>query len=383
MPKQGSERVVDANDGRDECATRVLGLVTDPDMPTQVGSRLSQQITDWLTRHTGDVWEIDAVSDPVSAGQSGSERILTTIEQYREERGWSLALCMTDLPMLLDDRPLLADVSRERGVGVVSSPGLGGLQPYRRTRQMLLQLLDDMLSPQRNITTGEQASDHRLRSWLTNALGPVRRSQPDAPHVDVRYTASPRRGWVRLVSGMVRANRPWRLVWGLSSALAAALAAAGFGLFTSTVWQLGEAMSLLRGIGATAFALALMTTWLIGSHGLWEKVRPHPERRRLNVLYNASTVATVGLGVACLYAVIYVVGLIAIGFILQPSIVESTISKPVTVAAYLRIAWMVSVMGLVAGAVGSSFASDAAVRQAAYGYREQRRRAEYARESAA
>jgi hypothetical protein len=45
---------------------------------------------------------------------------------------------------------------------------------------------------------------------------------------------------------MVRANRPWRLVTDLSTALAAALATAAFCLVTYTIWQLGDLMGWPR-----------------------------------------------------------------------------------------------------------------------------------------
>ncbi|MGW0891571.1 5,10-methylene-tetrahydrofolate dehydrogenase [Saccharopolyspora sp. NPDC002578] len=358
---------------------RVLGLVTDPDMPTEIGSRLAQRITDWLGERTGEAWTVEVVSDPVTAGEADSEEILQAVQAYLSERDWSYAICLTDLPLLLEQSPLLADASSQRKVALVSLPALGGLQPYRRVRQVITQLLNDLISG--NDGSGQASSDHHMASWWTDKLAPIRRSSPPTENIDVRYQASRIRGWIRLVSGMVRANRPWQLIWGLSSALAAALAAAGFGLFTSTVWQVGDVLGPLRSIGATVFSLGLMTVWLIASHKLWERVGRRADRdRRLAVLYNASTVTTLVIGVACLYLVVYVTNLIAAVFILDSSVVASMLGHATGWTTYAQLAWMVSSMALIAGALGSSLESDAAVRQAAYGYREEQRRAREATE---
>ncbi|MDA3630386.1 5,10-methylene-tetrahydrofolate dehydrogenase [Saccharopolyspora oryzae] len=347
-----------------EQAERVLGLVTDPDMPAQVGYRTSEQITEWLSHRTGERWTIDVRSDPLTADHRTSEDLLDAVDRHRDEQGWDFGICLTDLPLLLAKGALLADVSTGRRVALVSLPALGAIRTYHRTYRLLTRLLDDLLP-------------HHLSGPPTDP-GTVRRTHRDGP-VDVRYTTPRLRGWVRLVSGMVRANRPWQLVWGLSSALAAALAAAGFGLFTSTVWQLGDVLSPLRALTTSVFALSLMTVWLIASHGLWERVGRRAIRdRRLALLYNTSTITTLSLGVACLYALVYLVSLAGAATLLDAGVLARVLGHPVDWAAYARLAWMVASMALVAGALGSSLETDAAVRQAAYGYREEQRRAQHA-----
>ncbi|MDA3646705.1 5,10-methylene-tetrahydrofolate dehydrogenase [Saccharopolyspora indica] len=346
-----------------EQADHVLGLVTDPDMPTQVGRRTAERVTGWLGHRTGHRWTIDVRCDPLTAGHDTSEDLLDAVDRHREEQNWDFAICLTDLPLLLAKGPLLADVSTRRRVALVSLPALGAIRTYHRTYRLLTRLLDDLL-PDGGDPPGR--------------LGPVNRARHDGP-VDVRYTTTRLRGWLRLVSGMVRANRPWQLVWGLSSALAAALAAAGFGLFTSTVWQLGDVLSPLRALTTTVFALALMTVWLIAAHGLWERVGRRAVRdRRLALLYNASTITTLSSGVACLYAVVYLVSLTGALSLIDEGVLARTLGHSADWPAYARLAWMVASMALIAGALGSSLETDAAVRQAAYGYREEQRRAQHA-----
>ncbi len=357
--------------------SRVLGLVSDPDMPTQVGTRLASRLTSWLNERTGEEWTVEVVSDPVTAAETDTDQILEAVAQYRSERNWGYALCLTDLPLLLGDRPLLADGSTMRGVAVVSLPALGGLQPYRRTRQMMTQLLDDLLSSDRGDSGA--SDEHRLASWLTDKLGPIRRTNPPGQNIDVRYTAAAVRGWFRLVSGMVRTNRPWQLIFGLSSALAAAVATSAFGLSSSTIWEIGDRLGAWRQGVAAFVSVALLVGWLISAHGLWERRRNQTYNgARLATLYNTSTVLTLAIGVGCLYAGLFVVNLGIALFLVMPGLLTSTLGHPATWTTYMSLAWGFTTMGVIAGALGSSMESDRAVRQAAYGYREEQRRAEQA-----
>lgn len=353
----------------------VLGLVTDPDLPTAIGTKLTEGLTEWLGERTGRSWRVELVADPITAGEADSARILEAVTGYLRQRDWAYAICVTDLPMLLRDRPLLAEVNTGNGAAMVSLPALGGLSTRHGLRLLLRRLLGELL--------GTDVPVNRVSSRLL----PVRRSSTErtdstaSPQVDVRYTVAPVRGWSRLIAGMVRANRPWRLIFGLSSALAAALATSAFGLSSSTIWQIGDLLEPSRRILAAVASVVLLVFWLIAAHRLWERGKHRePGFRRLAALYNASTVATLFIGVAVLYVGLFLVNLGIAAFLVPTSLLTSNLGHPVDFASYLNLAWGFTTMGVIAGAMGSSLESDSAVRQAAYGYREERRRREYRQE---
>lgn len=370
------EEQTEAQEGH---GARVLGLVSDPDMPTRVGTSLAGRLSDWLGERTGEEWTVEVVSDPVAAAQTDTSAILDAAERHLNKHRWSYAICLTDLPLLLPDRALLADGSRDRGVAIVSLPALGGLQPYRRMRQMLTQLLDDLLDPEEHDVRA--SSEHRLSSWLTDKLGPIRRITPPGGDVDVRYTAAAWRGWFRVLSGMVRTNRPWQLIFGLSSALAAALATSAFGLSSTTIWMIGDRLSAGKQVVAAFAAVAVLVGWLISAHGLWERTgRRHAGSAKLVALYNSSTVLTLIIGVGVLYCGLFAINLGIATFLVTPGLLVSELSHPATWSTYVSLAWGFTSMGVIAGALGTSLESDKAVRQAAYGYREERRRSEQAQQ---
>lgn len=347
-----------------------LGIICDPDFPNQVADNLAARLPDDLPQHLGDdeSYSVEVVRDPLAAGRRTSEDILAATSRYREDRGWDYAVCLTDLPLRFDGRPVLADVGIAHQVGVISLPALGGMRPNLRARQTLLHILRDI--------TGRPQPNPEDRSRLPRSLSSIRRESLDRDHIGVRYRATRKQGRLRLLTGMVRSNTPWRLVLGMSSALAAALATSAFGMVSSVVWQIGDLLSPWRKILVTVAVLALMVGWIIIAYRLWERSRNARDREQA-LLYNTSTVLTLSIGVGCLY-----LGLLGANFaagllLINPTLMVSKLGHPVGLIDYLQLAWTATSMGVAAGALGSGLEDDATVRQAAYGYREAQRRAQH------
>lgn len=317
------------------------------------------EVAEWLGERTGQTWRVERLSDPVSATANEADEVLDELQEHRRNREWRYAVCVTDLPLTVGERPIVAERDIERGVAVISLPALG-LPLKSRLRRLLTTLFAEML--------GEPDIAGR-------GPGGVRETRTGAGDTEARYTVRPVLGWVRLVFGMVRANRPWRLVFGLSSALAAALATSAFGLSSTTIWEVADRLAPWRRVVAAVISVAVLVFWLIAAHRLWER-KKHGDRvsPRLLVLYNLSTLATLTIGTAVMYVGLFLVNLGVASFLLSRSLVESSLSHPAGATTYVAVAWGFTTLGMLAGAVGSSLESDQAVRQAAYGYRERQRR---------
>ncbi|MFJ8552757.1 hypothetical protein [Streptomyces sp. NPDC093676] len=174
---------------------------------------------------------------------------------------------------------------------------------------------------------------------------------------------------------MVRANRPWRLVPGLSKALAAALATGAVATVNSTIWSLAETLSMPRLVIATVGSIGLMIGWLIVDAQLWHRpTEISREARKRAGLYNASTVLTVGLGVVVCYGGLIVINLVWALFIINGRVFASVTRTPLHATEYLTLSWFVASVATVGGALGSGLESDEAIRAAAYSKREQERR---------
>jgi hypothetical protein len=220
--------------------------------------------------------------------------------------------------------------------------------------------------------TGKEVALQRASGWFSI----VRETGSCHPGIDVSLALVGWRGHARLLFGMVRDNRPWRLVPHLASATAAAAATAAFAIFYSSIWGMAEALPPWRLAVVTAGAIVAMAGWLVVYNHLWERSAAHHTPVEA-VLYNASTALTLLLGVAFMYGILYVLALAVASMVIDAGYLSSQLGHPVGIGDYCTLVWLASSMGVVAGALGSSLDSEEAVRAAAYSRRERERQARH------
>jgi hypothetical protein len=176
--------------------------------------------------------------------------------------------------------------------------------------------------------------------------------RPQRSAVGVRFVAPATSGTVRLLGGMIRANRPWRFVLGLLSALTAAVATAAIANLNSTIWRVADAQDAPRLLLLLVASLAGMTIWLIVVHKLWRRPSEHMSRQQA-ALFNVTTAVTLLIGVGTLYVGLFAFNLIAGVFVVAARPLSSTLGHPAGVGTHLRLAWFVSSVATVGGALGS------------------------------
>ena len=126
----------------------------------------------------------------------------------------------------------------------------------------------------------------------------------------VLFVTAPVPGNLRLLLGMVRANRPWQLIAGLSRALVAALGTAAFGLTSPGIWLLTNGMGWPRLLALSVGSVLAICVTLVVVHELWEK-SPGPEARQRVLLINLATIFTIALGMVTHYLALFVICAIA------------------------------------------------------------------------
>jgi hypothetical protein len=295
-------------------------------------------------------------------------RLISVARQRRREHGWNYVICVTDSPMRDGDRPVAADVITEDGIAVVSLPAFGTVLLRQRLRDLLVDVLAELVG--RHDPAG--STDPAPLSGLPGELQRVTPRRDDGDGGAVRIMANHSK--LRLLLGMVYANRPWRLVYGLTGALAAALATGAYVLVTPTIWELADSLQPIRLTVITIFAVTTMVVWLILDHNLWVSRSDAISRSEAN-LYNASTVLTLVLGVLSAYLKLFTISLIVATFLIDEDLFQRKLGHPVGFPGYLHVAWFAASLSLLAGALGSGFDSEESARRAAYGARERERRA--------
>ncbi|MGW3354447.1 hypothetical protein ACWDFL_03355 [Streptomyces bungoensis] len=353
----------------------VVALLADPDAPTEIAQHLARVLPARLADKSGQGrrFDVEVVSEPFTAGTEDLSTLTRRIVDRLGGERWDILVALTDLPLHSHGYKLVVDLSHEHGLALLSLPSLGGLRFRSRALRAVEEIVLSLASQQ--ATGAGEAPQHQSLGRFVSRLAPIRPGPiGEEETADLRYVVSGPGGYLRVLGGMVRANQPWRLVPGLSKALAAALATGAVATVNSTIWNLSETLSTPRLVIATVGSVALMIGWLIVDAQLWHRSEEaSPEARKRAALYNASTVVTVGIGVLVCYAGLIVINLVWALFILNGQVFASTTRTPLHAKEYWTLSWFVASVATVGGALGSSLESDEAIRAAAYSKREQDR----------
>jgi hypothetical protein len=268
-------------------------------------------------------------------------------------------VCLTDLPIELDRRPVVAHASPVHGVAVLSVPALGAVALRRRALETAVGLVRSLAGDDDADPEGRAQAGRRLRELA---------SDPDDPDDGIRFTARVLSGNLRLLVGMVRANRPWRLTVRLSRALTAAIAAGVFALVTSDIWRLADTFGALRlTTVAVGSVVAVVVTLIVGAH-LWERGRGTRARKQV-ALFNLATVATVVIGVLSLYLALFVLALAGALLLVPGQLFAEGLGHAARLPDYLELSWLTCSLATVGGALGAGLEDDDQVREAAYSFR--------------
>ncbi|PPK94618.1 hypothetical protein CLV92_107121 [Kineococcus xinjiangensis] len=340
----------------------LLGIVAAPGTPADLATRLQADVTADLQRELPAArWRVEVLSDGLVTPPADDSEVVAAARQRMLAHDWDLTVCLTDLPLQVARRPVVAHASPVHGVAVVSVPALGAVGLRARVRQTLVAQVRTLLGA--DPEDPADATGGRLHRRLRELS-----DDDEAGGDGVSYTARVLSGNLRLLAGMVRANRPWRLAAGLSRALAAAVATGVFALITPDVWRLADAFGPLRHTGVAVASVAGIACTLVVGAELWER-SSSPRARKQVVLFNLATTATIVIGVATLYAALFVLSLLAAAVLVVPALLAGELGHGVALGDYLELALLTSSLATVGGALGAGLESDEAVRQAAYSHR--------------
>lgn len=323
-------------------------IVADPGPPARTVEKVRDALADELREQLG-VNSVTVDVETLTLGPEGTLLVPELVERTRRDS--SVAVVVTEFPRIRGRCEVMVEVDHDRCTALVSLPALG-LAPNRRLVGVVVDAVRRLRDPDAPSVTrgGRWSSGGGTESLATRSAF----------------------GRTRMVLGMVRGNRPWRLIPTLTGVMAAAAATASFGVFYSSIWGMANSLSPWRLAGLSVLAVLVMTVWLIANNRLWERrgVLP-PYRARL---YNAATTLTILLNAAVLYGGLFIVALCTALAVIDSGYLAEQVGADRGFRAYVCLAWLATSMGTVAGAVGSSADSYDDILEATYGHRERARR---------
>jgi hypothetical protein len=353
---------------RDDAETRrgiVVGLVASPGPATELAETLHPGLADQLSARLPEAeWEVRCVSDPLVERPADLSRLVAAARRRLLDEDWQLVVCLTDLPLQTSRRPMVAHVSMTHGVAVLSLPALGAVAVTQRAAEAIVRLIAGLLGD--DDSPGEK-DRRRRRTTVGRRLRELGERDEGDGH-GFGLVAGVVTGNLRLLSGMLRANRPWRLAMRLSRALVAALTAGVFALVTSDIWRLSDRLGATRlALIAVGSVVAVVATIIIGA-GLWERTPAERSFREQVALFNIVTLTTVVIGVLALYLALLVLTVIGALLLIPRGLLNVAVGHRVGIAGVLELAWLATSVATIGGALGAGLESDEAVREAAYSY---------------
>ena len=341
-----------------------VGLIAAPGLPSEIAEALAEELRGEL----GDLypdgdWRVPVVSDGLVEPPVPTTELIDAAHQRLLREDWELAICLTDIPLRIGRRTLAGHASPTHRLVVISVPALGPARVQRRALDTATELLGILLGAAREPASRQGHAHMRRRLIELSAL-----ADEDPAHGPTGLAALAGGGRLRLLGGMVRANRPWRFAARLYRALIAALATVALALVTSDVWRVSDTVGPVRLTILMVLSIGLTTASLIVVHGLWERGE-RGQARDQAMLFNAATALTVGIGVVSLYLALWVPVLAGAALVITPDAFSDALGSDVGFGDYLTLTWFVSSLATVGGALGAGLESDVAIREAAYARR--------------
>ena len=343
----------------------VVGLLASPGPASDLTASLTPEIAGRLPeRLPGVRWRLEFVSDRLVEPPTDLSALISAGRRMLVDRGWHLAVCVTDLPLQTARRPVIAHVSTTHGVAVLSMPALGPVSVRKRTVDTIVRLIGHILG---DIALAADAGKRRtLADPVTRRMRELG-TQVEHGEQGVGFAARVLSGNIWLLLGMLRANRPWRLALRLMRVLAAAFAAGVFALVTSDIWRLAYYLGPTRLAVIAVGSVAAIIVTIMVTTGLWER-SPHPAAREQVILFNIVTAATVSIGVAVLYLALFIAMLAAALLLVPGDLLGAQLGHPAGAADQISLAWLATSIATLGGALGGALESHESVREAAYTY---------------
>jgi len=332
----------------------VLGLIAAPGAANDVAGELEADLPDRLAGTFPEVtWRIERLRDALVDPPALDTEIIAVARERLLAHGWDLTVCLTDLPLRAERRPVVAHASASHAVALICLPALGPVNMGQRSADTAVQMIARLLG-------ASEETDPRTLGRRLNELGG---DSPDGG--SVRFTAHVLAGNARLLLGMIAANRPWGLALGLSRALVAALAAVVFALVTPDLWRIADEAGPIRAGVLAALAVAVPTVTAIANAHLWERASNRRAREQI-VLFNITTLMTIAIGFATLFVALFALTVLGALLLVPSNLFAATVGHRLSSPDLAHLALVASSLAAFAGALGAGLESDDAIRTAAY-----------------
>lgn len=364
-----------------------LGLVAAPGFSTSICYRIQERLSETLSReiYHDSSWEVEVEVDRLTGAVDQVQEILNQASNRKEVNNWDYVISLTDLPLFSNKLIVLADVDVSRGIAQVSLPAFGMASTPKKVEKTMMQIIKELYyrgwSQLEDYQLNKKGPGFELQNRKSRFIQKIPRvfkfseiereeKEKEDGGTIVRFFVHPKvKGRVKVILGMTVANRPWTIMPSFKKVVGLAFATGSYMLIFNTLWQLSSIYEIPRFIALMMLAMTGMVTWIMLAHNLWEK-KTNFNSNRLRRLYNMTTITTLGIAVIIFYIAMFILFLFAVAIFVPADLYSKVIGHTVGVKEYVKLAWLVSSVATVAGAIGGGLENEEEVRKSTYGYRQ-------------
>lgn len=362
-----------------------IGIIPAPDLPATDAEAMKDDLPEAFSKIIDDrvEWNVEVEVSPLTGAAEKVKDILDEAKKLLKRNNWDYAICLTDLPIFSGKNIVLADANITDCVAQISLPAFGALPTPKRVKKTVIHMMKELYFQHKDnecqmLQNGIGPLEERKQRGFFNKLkeafhfSPIhRKSSPqDDNGVGVRFIITSRiNGLGRVLLGMAAANRPWTIMPSFKGVVALAFATGAYGLVFPTLWQLSVYYELPRFFGLMIASILAMIIWIVFAHDLWERSNKK-SNNRLRLLYNTATIITLTTSILFYYLVLFLLFLIAVSIFVPPDLYGAQTNQNIEPQHYIRLAWLVTSVATVAGAIGSGLEKADVVSKITYGYRQ-------------
>lgn len=351
--------------------TVTVGIIPSPDLPAKVVREIVDDSVIDSQKHVDSSidWKFEtAVDSFIGVAEYVNESIDEAI-YMKKEYNWDYAICTTDLPSISDHKAVISDVSTTHGAALISLPTFGAIFVKSRMRTVLTSIIHLLYNHRERDEKEEVESDMNVRFLFSKTKQVI---PEENLKTDVRFILNSRFiGWLYILVGMVFANRPWREIMSFNKVITLAFATGTYISIFSTPWKLSVNYTSSRFIILMLFSIFGLVIWIILSHNLWEKSSAK-NQNQYRVLYNITTVMTLFVITVINYIVLFALLIGTISLFVPEGLFQAQtgVDTGSSLRNLLQLSWLVSSLGLLAGAVGATTEREEKIRHITYSYRQ-------------
>lgn len=343
-----------------------VGLVPSPGVAHEHVTKIIPKIKQLLTQRINDdsQWNFDVKEDLIIGSAEDVHESVDKAEQIKNEKHWDFAICVTDLPSISGKKVVVSDFNNEKQVAMLSLPSLGAIDLKRKLISSITTMIEQLYY------------NEPLSKTSTHPFIHLKSVEPEEDESPKRRYINPFMiiGWIQLICGLTRANKPWKNIFNFKKIISVAFATGTYVSIFSMPWELSVIYSPLRFIILMIISIVGMACWLLYAHKLIER-KTAKSQRTYRWIYNATTMLTLIVITLINYFILYLLLIVSITLFVPVSLFNSWTSAQAefTFMNYVKLIWFVSSLGLMAGAMGSTVEDEEKIRKITYSYRQYHR----------